>query len=262
PRLARFFIKEDHSYRVVPALREVAVFTVQDVLADPPFSRLDLVCCRNLLIYLRPEAQEKVLRLFHFALREGGILFLGGSETVGRLNDLFEPIAKAQRIYRHVGRVRPGEVDFPVAAAAARPLGLPRAQKRMPQSPRLGEVAQRLLLESYAPASVLINRHNECLYYLGETDRYLRLASGEPSRDLVAMVRDGLRNKLRARPRRRHRCASTPRGKDRSGQHCRAAPSERRRGIAAGQLHRGAQAPEEVEAICRSGRGRLTSGGA
>src|SRR6185312_10557388 len=198
PRLARFFIKEDHSYRVVPALREVAVFTVQDVLADPPFSRLDLVCCRNLLIYLRPEAQEKVLRLFHFALREGGILFLGGSETVGRLNDLFEPIAKAQRIYRHVGRVRPGEVDFPVAAAAARPLGLPRAQKRMPQSPRLGEVAQRLLLETYAPASVLINRHNECLYYLGATDRYLRVGSGEPSRDLMAMVRDGLRNKLRA----------------------------------------------------------------
>jgi two-component system, chemotaxis family, CheB/CheR fusion protein len=198
PRLARFFTKEDHSHRVVPALREVAVFTVQDVLADPPFSRLDLVCCRNLLIYLRPEAQEKVLRLFHFALREGGILFLGGSETVGRLNDLFEPIAKAQRIYRHVGRVRPGEVDFPVTAAAARPLGLPGAQKRVPQSPRLGEVAQRLLLETYAPASVLINRHNECLYYLGATDRYLRVGSGEPSRDLMAMVRDALRHKLRA----------------------------------------------------------------
>ncbi|HEV2549812.1 MAG TPA: chemotaxis protein CheB [Stellaceae bacterium] len=199
PLLARFFIKEDHSYRVVPALREVAVFTVQDVLADPPFSRLDLVCCRNLLIYLRPEAQEKVLLLFHFALREGGILFLGGSETVGRLNDRFEPISKTQRIYRHVGRVRPGEVDFPVAAVAGvRPLEPSGVQKRAPQSPRLVEVAQRVLLGTYAPASVLINRRNECLYYLGATDRYLRVVSGEPSRDLMAMARDGLRNKLRA----------------------------------------------------------------
>jgi two-component system CheB/CheR fusion protein len=197
PLLARFFTKEDHSYRVVPALREVAVFTVQDVVADPPFSRLDLVCCRNLLIYLRPEAQEKVLLLFHFALREGGILFLGGSETVGRLNDRFEPIAKTQRLYRHIGRIRPGEVDFP-AGGRARPLGLPGGQPPAPQSLRLGEVAQRLLLETYAPASVLINRRNECLYYLGATDRYLRVVSGEPSRDLMAMAREGLRHKLRA----------------------------------------------------------------
>jgi len=84
-RLARFFTQEDHSYRVVPELRGTVVFTTQDVLADPPFSRLDLISCRNLLIYLRPEAQEKVLLLFHFALREGGVLMLGGSETVGRL---------------------------------------------------------------------------------------------------------------------------------------------------------------------------------
>jgi two-component system, chemotaxis family, CheB/CheR fusion protein len=198
PRLAHFFTKEDHSYRVVPELREVAVFTVQDVLADPPFSRLDLVCCRNLLIYLRPEAQEKVLLLFHFALREGGILFLGESETVGRLDDRFEPIANAQRIYRHIGRIRAGEVDFPVAGAGARALGLPAAHRRAPQGTRLGEVAQRLLLETYAPASVLINRRNECLYYLGSTDRYLKVVAGEPSRDLLVMAREGLRNKLRA----------------------------------------------------------------
>ena len=83
-RLARFFSKEDHGYRVSPELRATVVFTVQDVLADPPFSRLDLVSCRNLLIYLRPEAQAKVISLFHFALREGGILLLGSSETLGR----------------------------------------------------------------------------------------------------------------------------------------------------------------------------------
>ena len=121
-RLARFFAKEEHGYRVVPELRGVVVFTVQNVLADPPFSRIDLVSCRNLLIYLRPEAQAKVLSLFHFALRDGGILLLGGSETVGNLDDRFEPIFKTQRIYRHVGRLRPGEVNFSIAARRRRAL--------------------------------------------------------------------------------------------------------------------------------------------
>ena len=198
-RLARFFTKEDHIYRVVPTLREVVVFTVQDVLADPPFSRLDLISCRNLLIYLRPEAQEQVLLLFHFALREDGILLLGSSETVGSPGDRFEPISKTQRIYRHIGRIRPGEVDFPIAAGTgARALGRQGAQMRAPQGARLGEVAQRLLLDTYAPASVLINSKYESLYYLGPTDRYLRVVPGEPSRDVLAMVREGLRNKLRA----------------------------------------------------------------
>ena len=113
-RVARFFTQEEHTYRVVPELRGVVVFTAQDVLADPPFSRLDLISCRNLLIYLRAEAQEKVILLFHFALREGGVLFLGGSETVGSVDDRFEPISKKQRIYRQIGHTRPGEVDFPI----------------------------------------------------------------------------------------------------------------------------------------------------
>jgi len=108
-RLARFFSKEDHGYRVVPELRAAVVFTVQDVLADPPFSRLDLVSCRNLLIYLLPDAQAKVISLFHFALREGGILLLGSSETAGDIDARFEVISKAERLCRHIGRSRPGE---------------------------------------------------------------------------------------------------------------------------------------------------------
>jgi two-component system CheB/CheR fusion protein len=198
-RLARFFTKDDHNYRVVPTLRDVVVFAVQDVLADPPFSRLDLISCRNLLIYLRPEAQDKVLLLFHFALREAGVLLLGGSETVGSLGDRFEPLDKKQRLYRHVGHTRPGEVDFPIAGGSgARAFARQGAQKTAPRAARLGEVAQRILLDTYAPASVLINRKYESLYFLGPTDRYLRVVSGEPSRDLLAMAREGLRNKLRA----------------------------------------------------------------
>ena len=198
-RLARFFTREEHSYRVVPELRGTVVFTAQDVLADPPFSRLDLISCRNLLIYLRPEAQEKVLLLFHFALREGGVLMLGSSETVGSLDDRFEPIAKKQRIYRQIGHSRPGDINFPIGpGGGGRTLWPGRARPAAAQGISAHDLTQRLLLETYAPASVLINRKHECLYYSGPADRYLRVAAGEPSRDLLAMAREGLRNKLRA----------------------------------------------------------------
>ena len=132
-RLARFFAKEEHGYRVSPELRAAVVFTVQDVLADPPFSRLDLVSCRNLLIYLRPEAQAKVISLFHFALREGGILLLGSSETVGNVDGRFEVISKPERLYRHIGRSRPGEFGFRWAPATA--CG-PRARPDKARRPR------------------------------------------------------------------------------------------------------------------------------
>jgi two-component system CheB/CheR fusion protein len=146
-RLVRFFTQEEHSYRVVPELRGVVVFTTQDVLADPPFSRLDLISCRNLLIYLTPEAQEKVLLLFHFALREGGVLLLGGSETVGSLHDRFEPISKTQRIYRHIGRTRPGEVDFPIGSGdGARRLWPRELRPTARQGLSVGNLTQRLLL--------------------------------------------------------------------------------------------------------------------
>ena len=124
-RLAQFFTKEDRSYRVLPELRASVVFTVQDVLADPPFSRLDFVSCRNLLIYLRPEAQAKVISLFHFALREGGILLLGSSETAGSLDGRFEMISKPERLYRHIGRSRPGEFGFLTGAGGVRNPGAP-----------------------------------------------------------------------------------------------------------------------------------------
>ena len=199
PRLARFFTQEEHGHRVGPELRGVVVFTVQDVLADPPFSRLDLISCRNLLIYLRPEAQQKVLLLFHFALSEGGILVLGGSETVGSLDDRFEPISKTQRIYRQIGRSRPGEVTFPIGAGVGARAIWPGATR--PAAVRgisARDLTHQALIETYAPASVLVDRKCECLYYSGPTDRYLQVAAGEPSRDLLAMARQGLRTKLRA----------------------------------------------------------------
>ena len=197
-RLARFFDKDDSGYRVKPQLREAVIFTVQDILADAPFSRIDLVSCRNLLIYLRPEVQEKVLSLFHFAVRPGGILFLGASEKVGSARAYFESVSESQPIYRHLGQSRPGQIAFPIgggdgirarSAQAERPLASRRTS--------LGDLSQRLLLEAYAPASVLINSKCEGLYYFGAIDNYLKVAAGEANGDIIAMAREGLRHKLR-----------------------------------------------------------------
>jgi hypothetical protein len=118
---------------------------------------------------------------------------------VGSLDDRFEPISKAQRIYRQIGHSRPGDVDFPIGPGGrARTLWPERTHPAAAPGSSARDLTQRLLLETYAPASVLINRKYECLYYSGSTDRYLRVAAGEPSRDLLTMAREGLRNKLRA----------------------------------------------------------------
>ena len=196
-RLETFFTKDDHGYRVLPELRATIVFAVQDVLADPPFSRLDMVSCRNLLIYLRPEAQERVISLFHFALRESGVLLLGSAETAGAVDGRFELISKTARLYRHIGRARLGEVGFGTGEVGrVRP---PAGPGRVPsRQTDLAELGKRLVLEAYAPAAILINRRLECLFSLGPTDRYLRVAPGLPTHDLLAMARPGLRTRLRS----------------------------------------------------------------
>ena len=212
-RLKRFFIKEHRNYRVTRELREAVVFTTQDLLADAPFSRLDFVSCRNVLIYLRPEVQAKVLSVFHFALREGGILVLGATETLGNFATRFEPISKKQRIFRHLAGSRPGEVVFPIAPRdGRRTTAMPREGTRSAApSSKAGDLARQTLIDAYAPASVLINARHEGLYYSGPVDRYLKIAVGDASRDLLAMARDGLRTKLGAairRAARDHACVA------------------------------------------------------
>ena len=201
-RLARFFIKEDHSYHVVRELREAVVFTRQSLLTDAPFSRLDLISCRNLMIYLNTQAQHKVLSLFHFALREGGLLFLGSSETSASLADRFEPVSKKHRIYRHIGRSRSGDLEFPrgTSDAAHTPGRLSLAGLALKVAPRrsgFSELSQKALLAAYAPASVLVNDKHQGLFYFGAADRYLKIPPGDDNRDVLTMAREGLRAKLR-----------------------------------------------------------------
>ena len=118
-RLARFFTRlDDSAYQINKQVREAVVFAPQNLIVDAPFSRVDLVSCRNLLIYLEPEVQKKVIALFHFALNPGGYLLLGSSETVGRHTDLFEPISKKWRIFRRIGPTRTDLVEFPIATPA------------------------------------------------------------------------------------------------------------------------------------------------
>jgi two-component system CheB/CheR fusion protein len=198
-RLARFFSKEEHGYRVSTELRAAVIFAVQDVLADPPFSRLDLISCRNLLIYLQPEAQEKVVSLFDFALRQGGVLLLGSAETVDTDDGRFEAISKPARLYRHTGRGRPALRGYPVSADdGVRAPTRPAQRWAPPRQTALADLCRRLVMETYAPAAVLINRKHECLYSLGPTDRYLRVAPGHPTHDLLAMARPSMRARLRS----------------------------------------------------------------
>jgi two-component system, chemotaxis family, CheB/CheR fusion protein len=201
--LERWFEPENDTYFISKALRDTITFAPQNLLQDPPFSRLDLVSCRNLLIYLEPDIQKRLLGLFHFALREGGHLFLGSAETISGQEDLFQAVSTKWRIYRRLGPTRHDVADFPLIEPIDAPLaaGAERVTSAPPR-PSAGELMDRALLERYAPASALIDRHFRVHYLRGPTEDYLRPPSGEPSYNLISMAREGLPSALRAAVRR------------------------------------------------------------
>jgi two-component system CheB/CheR fusion protein len=206
-RLARFFVHEDHGYRINQDLRASVVFAVQDVLSDPPFSRLDLISCRNLLIYLRPEAQARIVSIFNFALRGSGFLWLGSAETAGTPDGNFELISKPARLYRKLAPIGTADVKAIGTADVAaivgglgphRPplrAGAPRPTARPAD---IAELCRRHLLESFAPAAVLINARLECLYSTGPTAAYMRVAPGYPSHKILDQMQPALRTRTKA----------------------------------------------------------------
>jgi two-component system CheB/CheR fusion protein len=198
-RLARFFTRVgEHTYQVSKTLRGTMIFAFQNLISDPPFTRLDLISCRNLLIYLEPQLQKKVITLFHFALREGGFLFLGSAETTGRQVHLFEPLSKKERIYRRIGHSLLNRAALPLAPRIATAGMTQRlAEVAAARSPNVAEVARQMLLEQFAPAAVLINRQFEVLCYFGPCTRYLEFPAGEPTHDVTRMAREELPAKLR-----------------------------------------------------------------
>ena len=199
-RLERYFDYQDGVYVVKKELRELVVFAPQNVLQDPPFSRLDVVTCRNLLIYLEPEVQRRVLALLHFGLREGGALLLGTSETTGAVDDGFEPISKKWRLYRRVGPTRHGMVEFPLPRSLTPPEpGRPGRAPVVRPVPRAGvaQLAQHALLERHTPAAVVVDRLGQIAYYHGDTARFLDQPRGEPTRELLVLAHKGVRGALR-----------------------------------------------------------------
>jgi PAS domain S-box-containing protein len=206
-RLDRFFARDDANYRVNPVLRDRVVFAPQNILQDPPFSRLDIASCRNLLIYLEAEVQQRVLGLLHFGLREGGALFLGTTESVAGAEDLFEPIDKRARIFRRVGPTRHGAVEFPLphslgiaaeGGGPGPPAGeVPRPRRRDVVRPSLAQLTQRALLEAHTPPAVTVDLDGRILYYHGDTRPFLQQLSGEPTRDVLLLAREGIRGAVR-----------------------------------------------------------------
>lgn len=197
--LEKYFVRDDNGYTVTAQLRGAVVFTVQNVLSDPPFSRIDLISCRNLLIYLEAEAQAKVLSLFRFALRENGILLVGKSETVGGMDDRFKLISESERVYRRIGPPVFGDLNF--GAVAGGNVRIPSSLGKVTSASRhsaLAEAVSQVLLGSYVPAAILVNRKYEYLYSIGPTARFLRIASGPASHDLFAITPTALHNKIRS----------------------------------------------------------------
>ncbi|HEX6004875.1 MAG TPA: chemotaxis protein CheB [Burkholderiales bacterium] len=211
-RLRRFFVEEQGGYRVVKALREMVVFARQNVIVDPPFSRMDLVSCRNLLIYLEPNLQKKILPVFHYALKPDGFLFLGSSESIGTFTELFEPIDKKHKIYtrkavptppfqpaarkergerRDHGELLPGDGTLRNLAPSAAPSAIPAELSAQRE-------ADRITINQFAPPSVLVDADLQILQFRGATGAFLVPPTGKASFDVLKMAREGLMLPLRA----------------------------------------------------------------
>ena len=197
-RLRQFFVLEQGRYCVKPELREVVLFAQHNILRDPPFSKLDLITCRNLLIYLNHEAQEQVIRLFHFSLRPGGYLLLGTAESLDHVAQLFDVAAKGQRLFK--------QRAYPAVLPPALPARGPTALQRPPRisAPEQGgpgssldELHRRLALR-YAPPSVIVNEDYEIVHLSPGAGRFLVLQAGEPSYNLLRVAHPDLRLELRA----------------------------------------------------------------
>ena len=193
-RLARFFVKTNGSFQVSKTVRDLCIFAQQNLIQDPPFSKLDLISCRNVLIYLEPVLQKRVLQIFHFALKPMGFLMVGASETIGQFPEFFSLVNQKYKIYRrkpHLGAMplalgRRG-LDEGMAAIAK----LPGAEGAWSKKDLYKE-ADSLVLNQFAPPGVLVNEEMEILQFRGETGSYLEPAPGEASFNLMKMVRKGL----------------------------------------------------------------------
>jgi two-component system CheB/CheR fusion protein len=206
-RLERFFEKEDDSYRVSKQLRENVIFAPHNLLADPPFSHLDIATCRNVLIYLEPDIQRKVLDVLHFSLRPNGVLMLGSAESTHRDAELFEPLDRKHKIFRRVGPVQPTVYELPLRGGASAASAVAAASNpRVPYQyashpPDTRSDLHAIALQAVAgltPAAALLDGKQRVVYFHGRTDPYLAHPHGQANLDVYAMARAGLEAPVRA----------------------------------------------------------------
>ncbi|MBD9362369.1 chemotaxis protein CheB [Methylomonas fluvii] len=193
-RLNKFFSKTDGGYRINKEIREMVIFASHNVIMDPPFTKLDLLCCRNLLIYLSQELQKKLILLFHYTLANQGVLLLGNAETTGNTGHLFSVIDNKSRLYRRIGTPFPLDVDFPTKFFPIAPMT--NDTDKTPSIANLQTLADQLLLQHFSPAAVLVNAGGDILYISGRTGKYLEPAAGKANWNIHAMAREGLRHEL------------------------------------------------------------------
>jgi two-component system CheB/CheR fusion protein len=195
-RLKRFFTREANGYRVRKEIREMVIFAPQNLIMDPPFTKLDILSCRNLLIYLTTEVQKKLIPLFHYSLLPGGILFQGSAETVGDFTHLFTPLNAKSRLFRRTeSALRPEQIVFPSSFTAGPPV-VSEARPATNPPASLQALADQLVLQSYAPPAVLTNDTGDIFYVSGRTGKYLEPAAGKANWNIFAMAREGLRYEL------------------------------------------------------------------
>jgi two-component system, chemotaxis family, CheB/CheR fusion protein len=194
-RLRKYFVKKNGACRIKQEIREMVVYAVQNLISDPPFSRLDLISCRNVLIYLDNELQRQILPLFHFTLRPDGYLFLGSSETVGGTADLFAPVDAKWKIFQRKGVVHQRLAEYPALTLPAAKVRIP-AKEPPPRELNLRTVMERVVLEEYSPAAVLINQRYDVLFLQGDTSKFLGMPKGEPSYNFFNLAHEDLRPKL------------------------------------------------------------------
>jgi two-component system, chemotaxis family, CheB/CheR fusion protein len=200
-RLARFFTAEPDgsAYRIHKTIRDLLVFSEQDVLKDPPFSKLDLISCRNLLIYLAGDLQKKLIPLFHYALNPGGFLFLGTSETVGDFTELFATLDRKVKLYQRKDAAQPAVLGHLLRLVPAANEALPPAIRKLayPGKPSLRELTEQALLQQVVPVAALVNGNGDILYLHGRTGLYLEPTPGESgANNMLKMAREGLRRDL------------------------------------------------------------------
>jgi len=193
-RLQRFFVKEEGGgYRVGKEIREMVTFATQNLIMDPPFTRLDILVCRNLLIYLTPEVQKKVIPLFHYSLNPGGVLFLGSAESLSSSAHLFAPLNMKSRLFRRSELTWPTDpLEFPPSFVPALP-GVHKELAMPKPAVNLQALADQLLLQRFSPPAVLVNDKGDIIYISGRTGKYLEPAAGKANWNIFAMAREEIR---------------------------------------------------------------------